>query len=472
MNPTSPKPAADVRVDPRALPPPKWWGQYELHGNPQERKFVLRWRRIVTVLGLLCLTCYLSLATALWGYYSIKRQIPGVNWIDIAILPRFSRVQEAIGANYFTLAKASWEKKDYVQAVFTARAAVQKAPANLDARLFLAGCWLKFGRNEEAIRTLRDGIPYSASDTRLQQAALRACLDTGHYQDLLKLLREDFPAQGVRLLELHEWVYKLAEVRAVLETAGASKAAAVAAGYPDLATLPEAAPMLAQIDREIGHGPQALQRLRSALDRNPKDPTILYAYANTAKLIGKLDEAKAGALKFLEADPRLVDAQLCFLEMYGSRKGEDNAPWIAECMFFLRLHRQEPDAMARLASLCAAQGWTDVAFLLYENSLQENLTGMPFAIYYAASLVKAGDIAAADAVWHQLEQKNSQELLGASYIEAMVASGSGRVSESMQIIDRLRQETAKDPARRRLLESFFRDFGYPKLAEALAVNRP
>ena len=128
--------------------------------------------------------------------------------------------------------------------------------------------------------------------------------------------------------------------------------------------------------------------------------------------------------------------------------------------------------MARLASLCAAQGWTDVAFLLYENSLQENLTGMPFAIYYAASLVKAGDIAAADAVWHQLEQKNSQELLGASYIEAMVASGSGRVSESMQIIDRLRQETAKDPARRRLLESFFRDFGYPKLAEALAVNRP
>lgn len=422
-------------------------------------------------LGSFGLVVYLTLVTLLWGYYSIKRQIPGVNWIDIAILPRFTRVQEAIGANYFADAKVAWERKDYVQAIFTARAAVQKAPANLDARLFLADCWRQVGRNEEAISTLKDGIEYDAADTRLQQMALGICLDTRHFEDLLKMLREDFPSRGVRLLDRHEWIYELAEVRAVLETAGASQAASVAAGYPDLSTLPQAAPLLAQIDRELGRGPAALERLRVARDRNPTDPEVLNAYASTAKLIGRMDEAKEGARRFLETNPKLVDAQLCFLEMFGSRRGEEGAQWTAECMAFLTLHRREPDAMSRLASLAAAQGWTDVAFLLYENSLQENLTGMPFAIYYAASLVKAGEIPAADAVWHQLALRNGQQLAAAPYIEAMVAWGAGRQSEAMQILDRLRRETAKDASRRRLLESFFRDFGYPKMAEELAANR-
>ena len=108
---------------------------------------------------------------------------------------------------------------------------------------------------------------------------------------------------------------------------------------------------------------------------------------------------------------------------------------------------------------------------LYENSLQENLTGMPFAIYYAASLVKEGNVAAADSVWHQLALRNDAQLSSASYVEAMVAWGSGRESEAMQIIERLRSETSDDPSRRRSLESLFRTFGYPKIADALAANR-
>jgi tetratricopeptide (TPR) repeat protein len=472
MNPIPASQTQAVRIDPNALPPPKWWGRYELAGDPPQRRFALRWKRIVTALGTFLLFFYLALVTALWGYYSIKRNIPGVNWIDIAILPRFSRVQDAIGASYYAEAKADWDKKEIVQAIFTGRAAVQKSPTNLDARLFLAGCWLKVGRDEEAIRTIRDGVEFSADDKRLQNAALQTCLETGHFQDLIKFLREDFPGRGVKLLEQPEWIYKFAEVRAVMETSGPAAAAAAASHYQELTTLPEAAPLLARIDLELGHGQQALERLKAARLRNPNDIAVLDSYANTAKRIGSLDLAQQGARQFLTAYPKLVDAQLCFLEMFGSRKGEDSTPWTAECMAFLTIHRHEPEAMSRLASLAASEGWADVAFLLYENSLQENLTGMPFAIYFTASLIKAGDIEHADAVWRQLEKRNSRELESASYIAAVLASAAGRQSEAMQILDSLRRETANNPARRRTMETIFRDFGYPNLADLLAADHP
>jgi tetratricopeptide (TPR) repeat protein len=260
-------------------------------------------------------------------------------------------------------------------------------------------------------------------------------------------------------------------VKAVLETEGAAQAATVAEGHPELSTLPQAAPLLAAVDAELGHQTAALERLRVAIKSAPSDAAILGAYANTEKRLGRIDDAKEAARRYLAAYPSQVDAQLCYLEMYGSRVGDDQTRWTAECMTFLRQHRHEADAMQRFGSLAASEGWADIAFLLYENSLQENLTGMPFAIYYAASLVKEGNVAAADSVWHQLALRNDAQLSSASYVEAMVAWGSGRESEAMQIIERLRSETSDDPSRRRSLESLFRTFGYPKIADALAANR-
>jgi tetratricopeptide (TPR) repeat protein len=452
------------------LPPPKWWGKYVLAGNPPERRFVIRWRNVLAILGSLALVAYLGLATALWGYYSMYRHIPGVHWIDVAVLPRVPRVQAAIGDSYFTNAQDQWQKKDYLHAIFTARAAVQKNPNNLDARLFLAERWRLVGRIEEAIRTLRGGIPHNAADPRLQQAAIGVALETGHYRDVLQFLREDFPKYGVSLLAGPNPDYQLAEIRAVLETAGPAQAFAASQRYPQLNSLPQAAPLLAGIELQLGRGPAALERLRAARAQRPKDPSIVSAFISTAKSNGRMDEAKAGARQYLTDFPTSVDAQLTFIEMFGSRQGDDRLPWAAAGMTFLSTHRREPEVLARLASLAAAQGWTDITYLLYENSLQESLNGMPFAIYYAASLVKAGDPAGADAVWHELAVRNGAQIAGASYVEAMIASGNGRVSETNQIIDRLRRETKDDPARRHTLESVFRTFGYPRIAELLAAD--
>jgi len=194
-------PSPPLREDPLALPAPKWWGFYTIDGSPPQRRFVIRWGRILAAIFSVFVAFYLSAATALWGYYSIKRGIPGVEWIDVAVPPRFTRVKQAISAYYLAEAKKAWGKGDFLKAVVTAKAAIIKAPGNLEARLFLANCWREGGRVDQAIHTLREGIATNAADPALQGALITYCIATNHSADLLAILRTELPAKGIHLLD-------------------------------------------------------------------------------------------------------------------------------------------------------------------------------------------------------------------------------------------------------------------------------
>ena len=456
----------------------KWWRKVVIQGQPPETRLVMQWNRVLLAAFCFCLAGYLSLVTALWGYYTWYRKIPEIKWVDIAMISRFGRVQAAVGAQYLTTANALWKKNDFRAAILTARAAVHKAPANLDARLFLAGCWLQVGRTDEAIQTLRAGIQFQARDSKLQRTLVDACLSNKRYQDLLKILREEFPAHGVRLLQGSEYFFQLAEIIAVLETSGASEAARVADQYPALSVVPGAAPWLARVDWELNRREVALQRLAVARDREPNDPAIHAAYVDIALRMGRADDARVGARLFLAAFPNLITAQLQFLEAYGSRQGADRAPWMSESLRFFSQYRHTPDALLSLSSLAAVQGWPDLAFLLYQNSLAENLTGFPLVFFYVGSLLKAGDFVEADQVWHELAIHSAEQAASFPHLAAMVAWGTGRESEALQIIGQLRRETEKDQLRRRNLGQLFRAYGFPKIADELlretgpAMNPP
>lgn len=467
---SSPDSNPPIRQDPTALPPPKWWGRYVLEGEPPQRRFVFKWGAIIGAIGCVSAAFYLSAVTALWGYYSLKRAIPGVHWVDIAVPSRFSHVQDAISSFYLGQAKEAWEKKDIVRAVVTARAALVKSPGNLEARFFLADCWSQVGRREEAVRTLRDGIRFSAKDPRLQVALVNLCLATNHYSVLLAAIRTDFPAQGVRLIDGSNRSMQLAEVRAVMETSGAAEADRTAAGYPGLSSDPLAAPLLAHIYSEAGRKDQAFELLRGARARTPSDARIEDAYIEIALARGMTDEARSESERFVSAFPSLLGAKLRFLEAHGSRQGADEKPWTTVAMLILVEYHHKPEALAQLGSLAASNGWTDLAYLLYENALQENLAGFPFATYYAASLVKAGDLKSADAVVRELSLRNGAQMAAASYLAAMVDWGNGRESEASQIVQQIHRETADDPYRRRVIEGVFRNFGYPKVADQLVAG--
>lgn len=464
--------SAEKRPAGTTLPPPKWWGRVVSEGNPPRQRFVVNWGRTMGVLAGSACAIYLMLITGLWAYFSFYRKIPGVSWFDVAVITRFERVQKAMGAHYFSEAKRLWQEKNYAQAVMTGRAAVLKNPQSLEARIFLADCWLQAGRTEEALRIMKEGLSFGARSEVFQDKIVEVARAVGRPVEVLTLLREDFPAQGVRLLEAGGRNFQIAELVAVLDLEGAASAEALVRSRAGLADEPKASPVMARIDWDLNRPEQALARLSKALERAPGESAIHESYIEAALRLNRLDDARRAADRFLTAFPANFGAHLKYLEVHGSRVGNDVRPWDSEYTRVLAQYSSSAPAMAQLASLAASQGWPDVAFLLYQDSLQRRLNGFPFVVYYIASLVKAGDYAVAEGIWRELTQRNASQLTSADHLEALVLQGVGRESEAMQVVERLRHETESAPDRRRTVERVFRSFGFTKLAEQLIAPKP
>lgn len=456
------KAAADAAPVSRRL---RWWGGYIEEGSPPRRRWVIRWGRLGAVFGILCVAGYLGLATALWAYYTSYRKIPEVKWIDIAVLPRFSRVQSAIGAHYLVQAKELWAARNYAQAIVIAQAAVNKSPANLEARLFLASCWQQAGRIDDALRVLRNGLAQHAAELPLQTAAVELCLTNGRFEEVLQLLRDEFPKHGARPLDGTNWAFQLAETRSVLELSGAIEAEKILRSHAGLADQPVAAPLLARMDWEQGRREAAFKRLTEAMAGPTVDLGVFDAYVDTALRLGHTGQARQVAVRYLKAFPGVVAAQLRFLEAHGSRKGDDRLPWTTEMLRFLVQHRRSPVALQQLANLAATQGWTDLTGLLYENALNDSLNGFPFVIFHVVGLVKAGDSVAAENAWRDLTAKNTPQLAAFSHVGAMVAWGAGREAEALQAVARLRKEISGDPRRQLMIAKFFQSLGFKRLAD-------
>lgn len=458
-----------VKVPTDAVPSSRrlrWWGGYVEEGSPPRRRWVIRWGRLGVVFGVLCVAGYLGLATALWAYYTSYRKIPEVKWIDIAVLPRFSRVQSAIGAHYLVQAKGLWAARNYSQGIVIAQAAVNKSPENLEARLFLASCWQQAGRFDDAMRVLRSGLARHASELPLQTAAVELCLTNGRFEDVLQLLRDEFPKHGARPLEKN-WAFQLAETRAVLELSGATEAEKILRGYAGLADQIMAAPLLARIDWEQGRREAAFARLTEALAAPTADLGVYDAYVDIALRSGHTVLARQAAARCLKLFPGVVSAQLRFLEAHGSRLGEERVPWTTEMLRFLIQHRRSPVALQQLANLAATQGWTDLTGLLYENALNDSLNGFPFVIFHVVGLVKSGQSVEAANAWRDLEVKHAPQLVAFSHVGAMVAWVAGRESEALQTVTRLRKELAGDLRRQVMIAKFFQSLGFKRLAENL-----
>lgn len=430
---------------------------------------VRRWRRIVLFLAVGALLAYLGAATGLWAYYRYSRQITGAHWIDIAVCTRFDRIQQAVGAHYLAQAKERWEAGDYAKGVFLARAAVVKRPHDPEARLFLAGCWRQVGRIDFACRTLEDGLADDTPAMPLSRALVSVSLASGRYRDLLTLLRVKLPALGLKPAAEDVSDYQFAEVQALFETDGAQAAATLAGTFEALSQQPAAAPLLARIDLARQQPEAALARLHTALGREPGNPAIHDALVDLALQAGRTEEARIAAERFVAAFPALPAAELRLLEVHGSRAQADRTPWLTSCMRFLARFRQQPATLEQLAELSARKGWSDLAFLLYQNAVASGGRDRVFATCYIGSLLVSRDFTRADIVWRDLVSQKSAQADSAPALAAMVASGAGRAGEAHEHLERLRHDTAGDAQRRARLARLFRGFGFGLLADAFTA---
>ena len=446
-----------------------WWGTVTFGGMPLRRTIRVRWRRLLWLAVGLGLALWLGGTTVLWHHFRKQRRVEGITWFDVAVLPvRYRHIQTAIGEHYLAEARSQLQHGEIARAVFNARSAQVKLPDRVEPRLFLAALFLRCQLPEMAVQALRPGLGRHAADPRFQALLLRAYFAAEQPAELLRLLRG--PELGWRLQQRDAGVVPLAvaEVRAVLETEGPEEASRTAAKYPVLDNNPDVAPLLARIDAARGRGDEALGRLRRALAEHPVE-ALHGALVAQALELGRKDEARAAALAQAAAFPDTVGSLLDLLATHDPQVAENKGFWTETCVRFLVRYRQTPAACIRLADLAARKGWPDLARLLYELELHRSLDGRSFAVYYAASLVKARDFVAAGQVLEDIKPcempvavQSTQQALA-----IMVEEGRGRAAEARQQLAALRRLCGSDLRQRRQCEIWFNALGFPELARLL-----
>jgi tetratricopeptide (TPR) repeat protein len=143
---------------------------------------------------------------------------------------------------------------------------------------------------------------------------------------------------------------------------------------------PEVLAGLTEIDVANGRSPQALTRLRRAIDTGRAAAAVVLLRADVLARVGRLEQAEAHALRAFEADPTLVAASDLLFDLY-RRQGElDSARRsFADADAAGVLH---PGAIGLLGRLYEHAGQIDAACEAYERSL----AALPDASIFGARL--------------------------------------------------------------------------------------
>jgi Tfp pilus assembly protein PilF len=143
-------------------------------------------------------------------------------------------------------------------------------------------------------------------------------------------------------------------------------------------------------------------------------------------------------------------------------------------MRYLAQFYRDQSTLEELANLAARQGWDDLAFVLYENSIAYGMRERNFAICYLGSLLTTRQYAKADLLWNEVQALKAGTSETLPLLAAMVAEGNGRASDAQERITAMRAATKAEPLARTRLAALLSDFGFPSLAEALLAkdNQP
>jgi predicted Zn-dependent protease len=431
-------------------------------------------KRIAIFLSAAIISLYLIGVSGLWAYYHYFRDIKEVQYLDILWFPRFYKANQAVGTKHLHSAEENWKAGNYAQGIYFARAAVTKYPQNPEARLFLAQCFQAVRRTSLACNILDEGLKYDTAEMPLAKTLVQYYIQSNRYTDILNLIHKRLPDLNQKISDSDQTFFRKAELHATFESAGTAAATNLHNRWPELDSIPDAIPLIARIDMAQSGPDAALSRLQQAVDKYPDSPVLHDAYISTALKAKRNKEAGIASEVYVQKFPNSASAHLRFLESHGSRINEDRQPWLVGIMRYLAQFYRDQSTLEELANLAARQGWDDLAFVLYENSIAYGMRERNFAICYLGSLLTTRQYAKADLLWNEVQALKAGTSETLPLLAAMVAEGNGRASDAQERITAMRAATKAEPLARTRLAALLSDFGFPSLAEALLAkdNQP
>lgn len=302
-------------------------------------------RRIAFAVAVLAVAGWLATATGAWAFVKYQRGYTAVSFLDLAFYPlRAAHYRTGLGQHYLKLGREELEKKNYRTGYSLLIAGLARVPDDVVARRLVAFTQVRFGRADQAVKTLAEGTLLATADLDYLKLLFALLHEAQEDDRIIALAQSLLPPQPDNVLA-HQFV-ALQAATAHYERGRYDEAERVITSWRLHDSL-EGEIILAKCDWERGFPELALRRLEGEVARFPKRDELYLQLVRFHRDLGHLDEARRYSLLRQLNDPAGPGPRIDLMRAY--RASDDRAAENRELERYLTEFKSDPPSLLLLS---------------------------------------------------------------------------------------------------------------------------
>ena len=339
---------------------------------------VLRWRRILASLLIICITGWTGTAAALYSYFKYTKDFEEVAFADMLSLPfRMDAHRKQMGDYHVNKGLEEIQAGNYRNALRLLRLGVARSPGNLTGRSVLAEFFeLALKRTDLATELMLEGLEQGGAD------------DLDYLKKTLRLLLRQQMDDKVQTIA-DNYLPAEAELSKINRTLafGAANANYLRGNYDrandyldayDLHESLEGLMLAAKINWDRGSQIAAIVQLEQSLENFPNSEPLLMLLSRYYRERGQLDDARRYAILRNVKEPLSLAPRLELLRIY--HKEGDQAREQRETQRMLKLFHNDEATLQALSNFACDTGNIDLARRTYVEALENEFNIDSFAL--------------------------------------------------------------------------------------------
>ena len=331
-------------------------------------------RRIAIALATIAVAGWLATAAGVWAFVKFDRGYTEARFLDLAFYPvRAEHYRTGLGQHYLKRGRTELEKKNYTTGYALLLAGLARVPDDVPARRLVAFTQVRFGRADQALKTLADGALLATADLDYLKLLFALLLESQEDDRVIALAQTLLPPQPDAVLT-HQFV-ALQAATAHYQRGRYDEAERLLTAW-HLADSLEGEILLAQCDWERGLPGLALRRLEGEVARFPDRDELYLQLVRFHRELGHQDEARRYALLRQLHAPTSPGAHLDLLHTY--RASNDRVAEKRELEAYLTSFKSDPQALVLLAWFAVDTAQPALALRLRDLARSQNLPANAF----------------------------------------------------------------------------------------------
>lgn len=424
-------------------------------------------RRIAFAVAALAIAGWLAAAAGAWAFVKYQRGYTAVRFIDLAFYPlRAAHYRTGLGQHYLKLGREELEKKNYRTGYSLLVAGLARAPDDIVAGRLVAFTQVRFGRADQAVKTLAEGALLATADLDYLKLLFGLLYEKQEDDRTIALAQSLLPAQPDNVVA-HQFV-ALQAATAHYERGRYDEAERLIAGWRLHDSL-EGEIILAKCDWERGLAAPALQRLEREVTRFPKRDELYLQLVRFHRDLGHLDEARRYSLLRQLNDPVGPGPRIDLMRAY--RASDDRAAENRELERYLTEFKSDPQSLVLLSWFAIDTVQPALAQRIRDLARSQNFPLNPFNLSRVQAALAAQDyrsaLAIADAALREENEDNPNFAATINGLRALAFFGVKDASRAELLLNNFLGQTRLRAADALLLAKQLRLLGVPASARAV-----